>query len=94
MIDAQGNILDVAEAALGPIEHPGHSWGGVMAVWAGGALDGKTMPVDLEVPDAFRASALLIPGPVVERRRRVTVLGAGPPPFGEQTGGGQTGPSG
>ena len=81
VIDANGNILDVAEASLGPIEHPGHRWGGTLTVWAGGALDGKAMPVDIEVPGSFRASALLVPGPVLDRRRQMAVLGAGPSPF-------------
>ena len=81
VIAENGNILDVAEASLGPIELPGHRWGGTLTVWSGGALDGKTMPVDLEVPGSLRASALLVPGPVVGRRRQITVLGAGPSPF-------------
>ena len=82
VIDANGNILDVAEASLGPIEHPGHRWGGTLTVWTGGALDGKTMPVELEVPGEFRASALLLPGPIQGRRRQIVVLGAGASPFG------------
>ena len=81
VIDANENILDVAEATLDVIEHPGHAWGGTLMVSTGGALDGKTMPVDLEVPDAFRAGALLLPGPVVGKVREMTVLGAGPVPF-------------
>ncbi len=82
VIDANGNILDVAEASLGHIEHPGHRWGGTLVVWTGGALDGKAMPVELEVPGEFRASALLVPGPIQGRRRQMTVLGAGASPFG------------
>ncbi len=82
VIDSNRNILDVAEAALGTIDHPGHRWGGTLTVWTGGALDGKTMPVDLEVPGSFRASALLVPGPVDGRQRRMAVLGSGPSPFG------------
>ena len=81
VIGANGNILDVAEASLGPIDHSGHRWGGTLTVWTGGALDGKTMPVDLEVPGSFRASALLVPGPILERRRQMVVLGAGASPF-------------
>ena len=81
VIDANGNILDVAEASLGAIEHPGHHWGGTLTVWTGGALDGMIMPVDLEVPGQFRASALIVPGPVAQRRRQMAVLGAGPSPF-------------
>ena len=81
VIDAEENILDVAEASLGPIDHPGHRWGGTLTVWSGGALDGKTMPVDLEVPGSFRVSALLVPGPVLDRRRQMAVLGSGPSPF-------------
>lgn len=79
--DANENILDVAEASLGDIDHPGHRWGGTLVVWTGGALDGKTMPVDLEVPGSFRAAALLVPGPVQGRRRQMAVLGAGTSPF-------------
>ena len=81
VIGANENILDVAEASLGDIDHPGHRWGGTLVVWAGGALDGKTMPVDLEVPGSFRAAALLVPGPVQGRRRQMAVLGAGDSPF-------------
>ncbi len=81
VIDANGNILDVAEASLGAIDYVGHRWGGTLAVWPGGALDGKTMPVELEVPGAFRAGALLTPGPVTDGRRLVSVLGADPSPF-------------
>ena len=83
VIGANENILDVAEASLGHIDHPGHRWGGTLVVWTGGALDGKTMPVELEVPGSFRASALLVPGPVEGRRRRMAVLGAGGSPFVE-----------
>ena len=81
VIGENGNILDVAEASLGPIERPGHRWGGTLAVWSGGALDGKTIPVELEVPGSFRAPALLVPGRVVDRRRHMSVLGDGPSPF-------------
>ena len=81
VIGANQNILDVAEASLGPIDYPGHRWGGTLTVWSGGALDGKTMPVELEVPGRFRAAALLIPGPVIDRRRQISVLGADPSPF-------------
>ena len=81
VIDANDNILDVAEAALEEIDHPGHVWGGTLTVSAGGALDGKTMPVDLSVPDVFRASALLLPGPTADGRAVMTVLGDGPTPF-------------
>lgn len=81
VIDANQNTLDVAEATLGPIDHPGHSWGGTLLVGAGGALDGKTMPVDLMVPDLFRAPALLVPGARTSPRREMTVLGSGPNPF-------------
>lgn len=81
VIGTNGNILDVAEASLGPIDHPGHRWGGTLTIWAGGALDGKTMPVELEVPGTFRASALLVPGEVLDRRRSISVLGADPSPF-------------
>ena len=81
VIDANENILDVAEASLGDIDHPGHRWGGTLVVSTGGSLDGKTMPVDLEVPGSFRGSALLVPGPVQGRRRQMAVLGAGASPF-------------
>ena len=81
VMDANNNILDIAEASLGNIDYPGHKWGGTLAVWTGGALDGKTMPVDLEVPGSFRAPALLIPGPVQGRRRQISVLGTGDSPF-------------
>ncbi len=82
VIGEGGNILDVAEASLGSIDHPGHRWGGTMTVWSGGALDGKTMVVDLEVPGSFRASALILPGPVSGKQRQVSVLGSGDSPFG------------
>ena len=81
VIGEGGNILDVAEASLGEIDLPGHRWGGTLTVWSGGALDGKTMMVELEVPDSFRATALLVPGPVAGRQRQVSVLGSGKPPF-------------
>ena len=79
--DANDNVLDVAEAALDEIDMPGHSWGGTLHVYAGGALDGKTMPVDLEVPGEFRASALLMPGEDSGDTVVMTVLGAGASPF-------------
>lgn len=81
VIGEGGNILDVAEVSLGPIDHPGHRWGGTMTVWSGGALDGKTMMVDLEVPGSFRASALILPGLVSGKQRQVSVLGSGDSPF-------------
>ena len=81
VIGEGGNILDVAEASLGPIDHPGHRWGGTMTVWSGGALDGKTMMVDLEVPGSFRAPALILPGPVSGKQRQMSVLGSGDSPF-------------
>ena len=75
------NILDVAEASLGSIDHPSHRWGGTLNVSAGGALDGKTMMVDLEVPGSFRAAALISPGPVSGKFRQASVLGGGESPF-------------
>lgn len=81
VIDANQNVLDIAEADLGPIDHEGHSWGGTLTVSVGGALEGKTMPVDIEVPDSFRAGALLLPGPITGSTSAMTVLGAGPIPF-------------
>ena len=86
VIDANENILDVAEVALDRIDHQGHTWGGTLKVSAGGALDGKTLPIDLEVPDAFRASALLVPGPSNAGITEMTVLGIGDSPFAEQPG--------
>ncbi len=83
VIDANENILDVAEAALDVIDHQGHSWGGTLRVSAGGGLRGKTMPVDLEVPDLFRASVLLLPGPTADGISVMTVLGSGDIPLGE-----------
>ena len=83
VIGEGGNILDVAEASLGSIEHQGHRWGGTLTVWTGGALDGKTMPVELEVPGSFRAPALIVPGPVSGKQRQVSVLGGGASPFGD-----------
>ena len=82
VIGEGGNILDVAEASLGEIDHPGHRWGGTMIVWSGGALDGKNMMVDLEVPGSCRAPALILPGPVSGKQRQVSVLGSGDSPFG------------
>lgn len=81
VIDANGNILDVVEAMLDEIDHPGHSWGGTIKVSQGGALEGKSIPVDLEVPGLFRAGALLMPGPTVNGVSEMEVLGAGRPPF-------------
>jgi hypothetical protein len=81
VIDANENVLDVAEAALGELDHDGHSWGGVLKVSAGGGLDGKTMPVELEAPDVFRAAALLLPGTSSGTMVDMQVLGEGPSPF-------------
>ena len=81
VIDANENILDVVEANLDVIDRPGHQWGGTLMVSTGGALEGKTMNVDLSVPNEFRAPALLMPGPTVGNSSEMTVLGNGPVPF-------------
>ncbi len=83
VIGEGGNILDVVEASIDATDRPGHRWGGTLVVWSGGALDGKTMKVDLEVPGSFRAPALIVPGPVMGRQRQMSVLGDGAPPFGD-----------
>ena len=81
VIDANNNILDVTPATLGPIDHTGHSWGGSIQVSVGGGLVGKIIPVELEVPDLFRATALLLPGPTAYGVSTMTVLGGGDDPF-------------
>ena len=83
VIDDNENILDVAEVSLDVIDHQGHSWGGTLRVSAGGGLRGKAMSVDLEVPDLFRASVLLLPGPTTDGISEMTVLGTGAIPFDE-----------
>lgn len=78
-----GAVLDLVEATLGPIDHPGHTWGGRMLVYRGSGLAGKRIPVRLDVPGHFDAEALLQPTSETDGGERVVVnvLGAGPSPF-------------
>ena len=83
VLDANGHVLDLVEAALGDIDHEGHRWGGRMLVARGSGLAGKQLPVQLDVPGSFSALALI--GPTGEEagsdRIVLEVLGSGPNPF-------------
>ncbi len=83
VLAAGGEVLDLARASLGEIDHQGHTWGGRLFVAPGSALDGKFMPVTIDVPGKFAGPAIIKPsangagpdGVILE------VLGEGPNPL-------------
>jgi len=75
-------VLDIVVAHLSDEAVEGHKWSGHLSISKGGALTGKHMPVVIEVPEMFSASAIL--GRVLEESETVvsvSVLGNGPVPF-------------
>jgi hypothetical protein len=83
VLDANGFVLDLAEAELAEVDHEGHLWGGTLKVSAGSGLSGKRLPVTIDLPGRFSAPALIGPTERFEGKDRVVleVLGNGPVPF-------------
>ena len=83
VLDTNGFVLDLAEATLGELQREGHSWGGRLIVAVGSGLDGKRLPVQIDVPGRFSAPALIGPTDETVGKDRVVleVLGHGPNPL-------------
>ncbi len=83
VLAANGEVLDLARASLGEIDHHGHAWGGQLIVAPGSALEGKFMPVTIDVPGRFSCPAIIKPSANGATKDGVIleVLGEGPNPL-------------